>query len=159
MLKFLNANKFDCKINFIDELAIWLHWQFLIISFLPLILKSIHYNDSVGVLIWHRYFSVTNISGFSFLYNLPLELLLAPGSGNSSIVTLIDFFCNCFHLFYLKRITMFASFHWYIGVTLWRLLVFYLIHETVDTVHSNENFQPSWQSGQLKWICIRSFSQ
>lgn len=99
MLKFLNANKFDCEMNFIDELAIWLHWQFLIISFLPLILKSIHYNDSVGVLIWHRYFSVTNISGFSFLYNLPLELLLAPGSGNSSIVTLIDFSVTVFICF------------------------------------------------------------
>lgn len=51
--------------NFIDELAIWLHWQLLIISFLSPILKSLHFAE------------VTDISGFSFLYNLPLELLLA----------------------------------------------------------------------------------
>lgn len=77
MLKLFNVNKFDLVMNFIDELAIWLHWQLLIISFLSPILKSLHYNDSDGVLILHRYYRVTDISGFSFLYNLPLELLLA----------------------------------------------------------------------------------
>lgn len=90
--------------NFIDKLAIWLHWQLLIISFLSPILKSLHYNDSDGVLILHRYYRVTDISGFSFLYNLPLELLLASvWVRYSSIVTMIDFFvCNSFHLFDFK---------------------------------------------------------
>lgn len=115
--------------NFIDELAIWLHWQLLIISFLSPILKSLHYNDSDGVLILHRYYRVTDISGFSFLYNLPLELpvLLASvwvrkfinSNNDRFFLSVILFICLI-----LNRITLFAYFQWHIGVILWRLLVF-----------------------------------
>lgn len=147
--------------HFIDELAIWLHWQLLIISFLSPILKSLHYNDSDGVLILHRYYRVTDISGFSFciISHLNYSWLLS-GSGNSSIVTMIDFLSVIlFICLILNRITLFAYFQWHIGVILWRLLVFYLIHETVDVVHSSENFQPRYQCGQFEWICTQSFSQ
>lgn len=90
--------------HFIDELAIWLHWQLLIISFLSPILKSLHYNDSDGVLILHRYCRVTDISGFSFLNNLPLELLLASVWVRKFINSNNDrfFVCNSFHLFDFK---------------------------------------------------------
>lgn len=112
--------------NFIDKLAIWLHWQLLIISFLSPILKSLHYNDSDGVLILHRYYKVTDISGFSFciISHLNYSWLLS-GSGNSSIVTMIDFLSVIlFICLILNRITLFAYFQWHIGVILWRLLVF-----------------------------------